>query len=282
MAQYGEAAAAVGGDPAGMTTHLSTPVRLPVIAHGDPRGIPVVLLHGLSDSGRSFEPVLERLPAGIRAYAVTLRGHGDAPRPAGGYDASQLAHDVAAVLDDAGIDRAVVAGHSMGSIVATRLALDAPDRVCALVLMGAKPTFRHLDEFYAEVARFGDAVDPAWVRDFQLSTLAQPIPPAFLDMVVDESLKLPPRVWQALVGPTLGVDHTGDLGRIPVPVLLAWGDRDDIALRHDQETYLRHLPDARLRVYADAGHAFHWEDPAAFARDLAEFAVRHAPGVSRS
>src|SRR5439155_713278 len=83
--------------------------------------------------------VFEHLPASVRAYAVTQRGHGDAPRPDGGYDVEQLARDVVAFIDDAGIERAVVAGHSMGSVVATRLALDAPARVAALVLMGARP-----------------------------------------------------------------------------------------------------------------------------------------------
>jgi non-heme chloroperoxidase len=275
MARSGEAAAALGGHPGAMTTHLSTPVRLPVIAHGDPDGVPVVLLHGVSDSNRSFEPVLRQLPAGIRALAVTLRGHGDAPKPDGGYDVGQLARDVVAVLDEAGIGRAVVAGHSMGSIVATRLALDAPERVAGLVLMGAKPTFDDaaIEDLYAEIAAFGDAVDPEWVRAFQLSTLARPVPPAYLDMVVAESLKMPPRVWRALVGPTLQADHTADLARIALPVLLAWGARDEFALRADQDTYLRELPDARLRVYEGAGHAFHWEDPATFARELADFAV---------
>ena len=116
-------------------------VRLPVIEHGDPDGVPVVLLHGLSDSGRSFEPLLPHLPPSLRVLAMTLRGHGDAPKPEDGYGAEQMAADVVAILDDADVDRAVVAGHSMGSIIATRLALDAPERVAGLVLMGAKPTF---------------------------------------------------------------------------------------------------------------------------------------------
>src|SRR6476619_4909047 len=108
--------------------------RLPVTEQGDADGAPLVLLHGYSDSGRSFEPVLAELPASIRALAVTLRGHGDAPKPDGGYDVAQLAADVVPVLDRAGIERAVVAGHSMGSVVAARVAIDAPERVAGLVL----------------------------------------------------------------------------------------------------------------------------------------------------
>jgi alpha/beta hydrolase family protein/berberine-like enzyme len=153
-------------------------VRLPVIDSGDADGVALVLLHGLSDSGGSFEPVLSHLPPSVRALAVTLRGHGDAPKPADGYDVDQPAADVVAVLDDAGVQRAVVAGHSMGSIVAARLALDAPERVAGLVLMGAKPTFSTLDDLWAAVRELEDPVDPAFVREFQVSTLARRSRPA--------------------------------------------------------------------------------------------------------
>src|SRR5919202_257834 len=248
-------------------------VRLPVIARGDADGVPLVLLHGLSDSGPSFEPLLAHLPPSIRALAVTLRGHGDAPKPAGGYGVEQLAADVVRVLDDAGVEGAVVAGHSMGSIVATRLALDAPERVAGLVLMGAKPTYddRALDDLYSLFAGLEDPVDPAFVREFQESTLARPVPPGLLDAVVAESLKLPARVWHALIGPTLCADHSAELGRIAAPALVAWGDRDEIALRADQDALVEAIPGARLVVYEGGGHAFHWEDPAAFAGDLVAF-----------
>ena len=56
-------------------------VRLPYVEQGDPDGTPVLLLHGITDSQRSWEPVLPLLPESIRAIAVTMRGHGDAERP---------------------------------------------------------------------------------------------------------------------------------------------------------------------------------------------------------
>jgi pimeloyl-ACP methyl ester carboxylesterase len=246
-------------------------VRLPVVESGDPDGTPVVFLHGLSDSWRSFEPVLAHLPSSLRMLAVTMRGHGDAPKPEEGYGVKQLAADVVAVLDRLGVERAIVAGHSMGSIVAIRLALDAPERVAGLVLMGARPSFADLDELYAAMERFEDPVDPAFVREFQESTVARPALPGVIDTAVEESLKLPARVWQALIGPTLSVDHTAELGRIAAPTLVAWGDRDEIAGAVDQDVLGEAIPDARLVVYRGGGHAFHWEDPAAFARDLAAF-----------
>ncbi len=253
-------------------------VRLPRLVQGAPDGVPVVLLHGWSDSLRSFEPLLGHLPDAIRACALTVRGHGDAPRPDEGYDVASLTADVVAFLDECGIERAVVAGHSMGSILATSLALDAPERLSGLVLMAGKPTYGDpaLDPLYDEVRAFGEQVDPAWVRGFQESTLARPVPDAFLELVVEESMKLPARVWQGLIDPTLRVDRSQRLGEIGVPVLLAWGDADEIATREDQVALLQALPDARLHVYPGGGHAFHWEEPAVFAADLAAFALEVA------
>jgi pimeloyl-ACP methyl ester carboxylesterase len=151
--------------------------------------------------------------------------------------------------------------------------------VSGLVLLAGKPTYGDpaLDPIYDEVRAFREPVDPAWVRGFQESTLARPVPDAFLETIVAESLKLPARVWQALIDPTLRIDRSQRLGEITVPTLLAWGDADEIATREDQVALLQALPDARLHVYPGGGHAFHWEEPAVFAADLAAFALEVGP-----
>ena len=78
-------------------------------------------------------------------------------------------------------------------------------------------------------------------------------------------------MWHALIGPTLRADYSAELGGIAAPALVAWGDRDEIALRAGQDALVEAIPGARLVVYEGGGHAFHWEDPAAFARDLVAF-----------
>lgn len=99
---------------------LPTGVTLPCVDRGPADGAPVVLLHGVTDSWRSFEPLLPHLPGSIRAIVPSLRAHGDADRPEGSYRPADFAADVAALLDRLGIDEAVLAGHSMGSAVALR------------------------------------------------------------------------------------------------------------------------------------------------------------------
>ena len=61
---------------------ISSGVTLQYAERGGALGIPVVFLHGVTDSWRSFEPILDRLPGTIRAFAITQRGHGNSSKPA--------------------------------------------------------------------------------------------------------------------------------------------------------------------------------------------------------
>ena len=104
----------------------------------------LVLLPGPTDSWRSYEPVLARLPSSVRAVAVSQRGHGDSDKPMTGYRVEDFAADVVPFLDVLGIDRAVLAGHSGSCPVVRRVAIDQPERVAGLVLE-ASPTTLHGD-----------------------------------------------------------------------------------------------------------------------------------------
>ncbi len=252
-------------------------VALEAVLQGSPAGYPVVFLHGATDSWRSFEPVLPQLPASIRAIALSQRGHGDSGRPDGDYDPSDFAADVAAVLDRLGIERAVIAGHSMGSHVAQRFAIDHPDRTAGLVLAGAFYRFATnavVTEYWdTVVSTLADPIGRSVAVEFQASTLARPVPPAFFDMVLRESLKVPARVWRDAFEGLLKVDHADRLGSIDVPTLIIWGDQDAFCPRADQDALLAAIADSRLVVYAGAGHALHWEEPVRYAADVAAFVM---------
>ena len=70
---------------------LSTGVELAYVEQGDPAGVPVIFLHGITDSWHSFEPVLPHLPETIHAFALSQRGHGEADRPEAGYQPQNFA-----------------------------------------------------------------------------------------------------------------------------------------------------------------------------------------------
>jgi non-heme chloroperoxidase len=121
------------------------------------------------------------------------------------------------------------------------------------------------------VSTLTDPIDPGFVLEFQRSMLAQPVPQTLLDTVVQESLKVPARVWRAAFAALLDTDFSGELGKITAPTLIVWGDQDVFFLRHEQETLAAAIAGAQLVAYPGAGHGFHWEEPARFAADLVAF-----------
>lgn len=255
---------------------LSTGVTLEYAEYGLASGVPIVCLHGVTDSWRSFEPLFARLPPTIRALALTQRGHGRSSKPAAGYTYKDLSEDVRAFMDALHLTEAVIVGHSMGSMVAQRFAVDHPERVAGLVLLGAFRTLHRspvVQEFWdSAVSTLEDPVDPAFVREFQVSTLAREVPSELLAVAVDESLQVPARVWRDTFRGFLETpDFSAELTRVQAPTLIVWGDCDSYASAADQEALSAALPGARLLIYRGGGHTFHWEDPSRVADDLVAF-----------
>jgi non-heme chloroperoxidase len=260
------------------------PISLPYVEHGDASGVPVLMIHGATDSWRSYEPVLPHLPEDIHAIAVTQRGHGDAPKPGSGYTVDDLAGDVAALIGELDLGQVVLVGHSLGSLVASRVAIDQPERLAGLILAGAfghplsaNPTMEEVRPFTA----LEDPVPREVAYDFQSSTLTRPLPDGMLDGFVDESLKLPAHVWRGIFSSITDVDLSGDLGAITAPTLIVQGGADVFVQQSDSDMLIDAIPDSRLIVYEDAGHALHWEQPERFAADVAEFS-RYSAGLPLS
>jgi non-heme chloroperoxidase len=255
------------------TVRLSTGVALRCSERAGDGGTTVLLLHGYSDSVRSFDPILPWLPRGWRLLVPDQRGHGDSERPADGYEVADLASDVAALLDAAVAGGVTVVGHSMGSFVALALALAEPTRVKRLVLVGASARggTAAVEELAREVASLSDPVPEAFVRAFQEGCLHRPIPAAILEQAISASRTLPARQWRALCDGFLRFDVRHRLARIVCPTLVVWGAHDAIFGRDEQDALLAGLPAATLRVYEGSGHAPNWEEPERFARDLAAF-----------
>ncbi|MBA2276456.1 MAG: alpha/beta hydrolase, partial [Chloroflexia bacterium] len=241
---------------------------------------PVVLLHGLSDSWHSYERVLPHLPPSIHAFALSQRGHGDSECPESGYGPRDFAADVAAFLDTLNLGQAIIVGHSLGGTVAQRFAIDYRERMLGLVLVNSFASFRSnpvVVEFQNALATLTDPIDATFAREFQESTLVQPVPPAFLDTVVSESQKVPARVWRAVMEDFLEAEVFGELDAVRAPTLMIWGAQDAYVPRSDQEALVAAITDARLVVYPGAGHALHWEEPERFAADLTAFVESLVP-----
>jgi pimeloyl-ACP methyl ester carboxylesterase len=254
---------------------LASGLELSHIDRGPPNDTALLLVHGLSDSCRAYEPLLAELPDSLRVVAVTLRGHGQSDHPPAGYALTDFAEDLVQFLDASGIQHVVIAGHSLGASVALRFAIDHRERTRGLALLGAFSGYRHnpaVVELAAVVGQLEDPVDRGFIRDFQLATLNHPIPEEQLERAISESQALPARVWKAIVDELLSPNGELPLREVRVPALLLWGARDAFVTRADQERLLRDIAGARLVEYPDGGHAFHWEDPRPTAIQLGAFA----------
>lgn len=240
---------------------------------GDPAGEPLLLLHGYTDSWYSFSRLLPLLePGGYHVFAIDQRGHGGSERPSGGYTTGDFAADVDAFLEAVGVRQATLVGHSMGSLVARRLAISYPHRVSRLVQIGAILAANEATrELQAAVQTLEDPVPVDFVREFQESTVYAPVPVPFFEGVVAESLKVPARVWKHVLDGLFATDDGADLGRIDAPTLLLWGEHDAFFSRAEQDQIVAAIPGARLVVYPETGHSPQWERPEQVARDLALF-----------
>lgn len=237
----------------------------------------MILLHGVTDSWRSFEPVLPHLPPSIHAFALTQRGHGDAERPAAGYRTRDFAGDVAAFADAFDLGPAVVVGHSMGSTNAQRFAIDYPERIRGLMLAGSFASYRGnpaVVEFWeSAVSRLTDPIDPAFVRQFQEHPGAADAAGVPRHGRAGEPQGPGPGVACGVRG-LPGGRRRGRARADPGAHAHRLGTRDSLCRRADQDDLLATIAGSRLVVYENAGHALHWEEPERFAADLVAFATR--------
>ena len=249
---------------------LKTGVTISYVESGPQDGTPVVLLHGITDSSVSFREVLPLIDKRFRLYAIDQRGHGDSDRPAEGYEIKDFASDVAAFMDAKGLKKAVIVGHSLGSFVAMQTALDHPQRVDRLILIGTAPNAKKpgTEDLAKAINELSDPVPAEFAREFVVATSSPAVKADFVEALTAETMKLPARVWKSALAGVLARDFTPDLGRITVPVTIFWGAKETMFVREDQDALMAGLPKSSLIVYPNSAHAPHWEEPEKFARDL--------------
>jgi non-heme chloroperoxidase len=256
--------------------HVRLPGGLTIeCAEQGPRGGPeLLLLHGITDTWRSFEPVLPWLPPDWHVVSMTQRGHGGSSA-ATRYRTRDFAADAATLVATLGLPPVVVVGHSMGAVNALRMAIDHPTIVRGVVAAGCFASFSDKPEFVDFVQRqiltLGEQVPRELAESFQRDTVAGPVAPGLLETMIEECLRTPAATWRGAFAALLEDDFCADLQAIPASVLLPWGDADAFSPESDQQRLVRRLPHATRTTYAGAGHALHWEQPRRFAADLMRF-----------
>jgi pimeloyl-ACP methyl ester carboxylesterase len=229
-----------------------------------------VLLHAWGESRHAFSRLMLELDDEVHAFAFDQRGHRDAEKPAAGYRLADFAEDVTAFLDAVGVSSAVLLGSSSGGYVAQQVALDHPDRVLGIVLVGAPRSLAGRAPFADEVDALSDPIDRQWVEgSLAWFEFVQPVPDEYLADRVEDGVRMPAHVWRdALAGLSAATPPT-DAGVIMVPALVIHGAEDRLLPLSEAERLVATIPGARLVVYPDAAHLVLWEHPARVANDVA-------------
>ncbi|MBB1282846.1 alpha/beta hydrolase [Flavisolibacter sp. BT320] len=252
---------------------LSTGVELEYAEQGETDGVPVILLHGFTDSWKSFSPVLPYLPPSLHVFALSQRGHGNSSKNATQYRPQDFADDVSAFMQAKGIAQAIIVGHSMGSTNAQCFVTRYPQRAKALVLIGTFADYNKpiLTEFKTVIDDLHDPIDSTFIAEFQKSTLTRPIDGDMLQTFIAESRKVPTHVWKGVAAGWQSATFLQALSSFRKPTLIIWGEKDTYSTLDDQVRLQAVLQQARFLKHEGIGHANHWEAPERFARDLVNF-----------
>jgi rifampin ADP-ribosylating transferase len=244
---------------------------LPYVEQGDRSGTPVLLLHAVAESWRSWSRLLPHLPRDVHAFAITQRGHGEADKTAAGYRLEEAAADAVAFLDAVGVQRAVVAGTSSGGLVAQQVAVDHPSRVRGVLLVGSPRSLRgaRAPAWVSDVAALADPVTPEFAREsVDGFAVGRAIPRDFVDLMVEDGTRAPAQVWRAVMRGLVEAGPPTERGQVRVPTVVLWGDQDGALPRAEQDGLVAAIPGARLVVYEGTGHLVLWEEPERVAADL--------------
>jgi 2-succinyl-6-hydroxy-2,4-cyclohexadiene-1-carboxylate synthase len=268
-------------------------VKLSYFVTGD--GPPVTVLHGFTQSGRSWRELISKMPEGWRWIVPDLRGHGETQAaPGARCSMGSCTEDLLALWDELGVERTHLAGYSMGGRLALHVAARHPERLLSLVTIGAHAG---LDDNAREGRRLGDEalaerIEREGIVAFvdywgalPLFTGLERRGPAYVAQVRAE------RLQNHIAGLTCSLRGMGAGAMDPVWDELAHVDRPCTfvagQLDHGYVASARRLAatvaNGRFEIVPRAGHAAHQERPDVFARLLAShLAAATAAGVSAS
>jgi pimeloyl-ACP methyl ester carboxylesterase len=207
---------------------------------------------------------------GYRMVGYDARGHGEsgAPDDRSAFEYSDLARDLAAVLDDRGVDKAVLAGHSMGAATAIRFALDHPERVAALVQITPAYDGERDEDDLADWEKLADGLEENGVDGF-MDAYSPAIEGEFRGTVMKftrqrlERHRDPQAVADALrvVPGSHAFDGLEALQALEAPALVV-ASRDDADPGHPckvAEAYSEYLPNSELIIEEEGKSPIAWQ-----------------------
>jgi pimeloyl-ACP methyl ester carboxylesterase len=251
-------------------------------------GTPIILIHGFASSVVTWYRNMDDLARDHRVYAIDLKGWGLSDKPSeGDYSLLAQAHHVRSFMRAVGIERAVIAGHSMGGTVAVNFAVEYPEAALGIVLVDPAGARR-----FPYLWLMSSAMEVPWLRRWAKvgmeyamtneSLITSGMPRAYHD-----AQNLTPWLKRALWAPmnthgfedaflnlTRDARHSHVHGRahlVQCPTLILWGEGDMVVSPADAQFFLAHIANSRLVLLENAGHLPHEERAEDVNRLIQEF-----------
>lgn len=247
-------------------------------------GKPLVMISGL---GYPLWQWLKMTPYLAKHFQVILfdnRGVGQSDKPTGPYTAQMLAADTVGLLDALGIEKAVIAGHSMGGFVAQALALDFPQKVEKLILCSTNfggpnsvpvtpeamavltditsdPLTRFKNGLVVSTAPGWAEKNPGVIDEWVKWRIANPVEPVPYQAQMAIGLALIPEA----------AAFEGQLSRLDVPTLILFGEHDKVVPPANASLLAGRIAKSKVVIFPDAGHFFPIEIPETAAQAIIEF-----------
>ena len=226
-----------------------------------PGDLPIVILHGWGAHIEAVGPILAALAGAPDLIALDLPGFGESEPPPEAWDVDAYANFMIAFLDELGVPRAHLVGHSHGGRVSIAIAADRPERVGRLLLVdsaGLRPKrgWRYRRRVaVAKLGRLAARLGGAPGRRLQERLRARVASRDYLE--ASEAMR---GTFRAVIA----ADLSDRLRRIAAPTLLVWGDRDEDTPLWMANRMEELIPDAGLVVLEGAGHYSYADSPGQF------------------
>jgi len=245
--------------------------------------LPVVLLHGTSDSLHTWDGWAEALRVRRRVIRFDLAGFGlTGPDPDNNYAIERYVRQVRAVLDHLGVERVVLGGNSLGGQIAWSAAWAMPQRVAQLVLVDAggyalAPQEVPLALRLARIPGLRPVLEHLLPRGLVLASVRNvygdpaKVTPELVDRYYDMALRAGNRRALGYRMDTGFADGTERIRTLAMPTLVLWGGRDRLIPVVAGRQFARDVARSSIVVFDDLGHLPHQEDPQRTVRELQRF-----------
>lgn len=227
------------------------------------RGKPIIFIHGYPLDHTIWLPLVLNLETHARLILPDLRGHGQSPAPAGVYSMELLAADILALMDELGLQKVIIAGHSVGGYIALHFARDYPERLAGLALV-ASNCFGDLPERKQNRLDTAEKVERTGKVDFIGESMVPSLTPdialqARLQLIVEKAK--PAGVAGILRGMAQRKDTCAILSNLNVPAVIIAGELDKHLTIERANQMAKLMKKPWLEIIPGSGHMPMMESP---------------------